>query len=382
MSKRQSLQTVIIIAGIFLTSHASARAAEKCLAKPSGAPPSGQHWYYHHVNKQTCWYLREEGLPVSRHASETKAQHAQAQHTQAAPATATAQARPEAAPAQKANPQATAAAQPKPAEQAPAQAAAAKPAPDAPAETTSSADAAPSPWPAPQKPDFVWPDPPAMPPAAQSAAAGDTVPVPGGAGANATSDSPPTADSHRATDAADPTPPAPVRAAATPEKPAPQMAALSRAAEDDFAVTLFVLLFAGLVVAGSIYAVVRRRRRLRLEDDERPPIWARIVSSNAPVPRIRRREPDARTQAPQEQLAAPPLAPDDHNEQLARALQALADRLRAQPAAGAPAPDLAPEAVRKYVRPGAVPVPPPKWLAESFAAAEARRVYRGDAAME
>ena len=39
-----------------------AQAADNCQAAPSGATPSGNHWYYRidRVTKRQCWYLREE----------------------------------------------------------------------------------------------------------------------------------------------------------------------------------------------------------------------------------------------------------------------------------------------------------------------------------
>jgi hypothetical protein len=185
-------------------------------------------------------------------------------------------------------------------------------------------------------------------------------------------------DQDRALEAADPPPAAQQPAAAQPQRPSPKTASFAKSGEDDFALTLFILLFAGLVVGGLLYAVVRRRNRVRLEDD-RPPIWTRIVSAKAPVARIRGRERDAWTQALGEQFTAPPLAPDDHSEQLARALQQLADRLRARPGA---APGIVPGDVRpRRARHDGEPVPPPRWLADSFAADEARRHSPDDSSM-
>jgi hypothetical protein len=39
-----------------------AQVADNCLSAPSGATPSGSHWYYRidRVTKRQCWYLREE----------------------------------------------------------------------------------------------------------------------------------------------------------------------------------------------------------------------------------------------------------------------------------------------------------------------------------
>lgn len=39
-----------------------AQVADSCLSAPSGATPSGSHWYYRidRVTKRQCWYLREE----------------------------------------------------------------------------------------------------------------------------------------------------------------------------------------------------------------------------------------------------------------------------------------------------------------------------------
>jgi hypothetical protein len=44
----------------------AASAADECIAKPTGAAPQGQHWYYRvdRATKQQCWYLAAEGTKV------------------------------------------------------------------------------------------------------------------------------------------------------------------------------------------------------------------------------------------------------------------------------------------------------------------------------
>jgi hypothetical protein len=48
------------------------RAADECLAGPTGAAPQGSHWYYRvdRATRRNCWYLRPEGSEVRRHAQQ------------------------------------------------------------------------------------------------------------------------------------------------------------------------------------------------------------------------------------------------------------------------------------------------------------------------
>ena len=99
MSNHKSLPaTLLLIAGLAASSLSGARADDKCLAKPNAPAPKGQHWYYRHDRaKHLCWYLREQGLPVSKHAPHAAQQPApQAAAQSAAPPVAPPQAAPEA----------------------------------------------------------------------------------------------------------------------------------------------------------------------------------------------------------------------------------------------------------------------------------------------
>lgn len=57
-----SLAAVMLAA----TSPGAAPAADQCLAKPKGPPPSGKHWYYqtNRTTKRKCWFLADEGAKV------------------------------------------------------------------------------------------------------------------------------------------------------------------------------------------------------------------------------------------------------------------------------------------------------------------------------
>jgi hypothetical protein len=57
----------LVVAGVVASAAATTlhvhptSAADECLAKPKGAAPAGQHWYYHNdrATKRQCWYLDE-----------------------------------------------------------------------------------------------------------------------------------------------------------------------------------------------------------------------------------------------------------------------------------------------------------------------------------
>jgi hypothetical protein len=56
---------LLLLAGALFTARA-AFAADECIAKPTGAAPQGQHWYYRvdRASKRQCWYLAAEGTKV------------------------------------------------------------------------------------------------------------------------------------------------------------------------------------------------------------------------------------------------------------------------------------------------------------------------------
>ncbi len=323
---------LLLIAGLTAASIAGARAAADCLAKPNRPAPRGQHWYYHHVNKHVCWYLRQAGLPVNKHGAPAKAKPASKAQAQPQPAKAAATSAAE----QTAPPQPAAAASAAAASAAttggpPADAHAAAQA--APASDDTSAGKGSSPWPevtgSAKSADAAWPATRA-PAAAQSASAGNDPPPPAAVAQDVRQ--PPAPDTHAATGAAG----AQQTARARTEQPRPAPASEGGVG---YGFALLMLLLAGLVAGGGLllFSVWRRRREAA---DFGPPAWARVVALNAPAPRVRLWGPVARTQA----AVAPPLAPADHTERLAHALQDLANRLRAQQE---PAPSIVPETARR-----------------------------------
>jgi hypothetical protein len=60
-----SLLCLVLVAEAVVTGRTS-RAADECIAKPTGAAPQGQHWYYRvdRATKQQCWYLAAEGAKI------------------------------------------------------------------------------------------------------------------------------------------------------------------------------------------------------------------------------------------------------------------------------------------------------------------------------
>jgi hypothetical protein len=355
MSKRNWLPAVLIIsAGLAASSLASARTDPKCLSEPGAETPHGEHWYYRldHVHKRKCWYLREEGLPVREHTAEPQAEHASAARTEPA-----AQAREEPAP------------KPEP----PPETKAAQAEPTAPS-NSSPAAAAPVPW-------LGVTNLSRLPPAAPAPAAVAPAASPA---ANASIDAQPAQAMGRVADgvsklpAQDATaqharvhkPAAPARELfrVLPRKPAPRPSTADTAIWNSPVFALFMLLVAGLAVAGPVFHVVQRRRRAFEAAAFRPPKWARMVPVNAPTapqtrapapplagpeppfsrpaapPVARPVPPPARAKPPLARPAAPPLVPAEHTEQLARALQQLADRLRTQPEAN---PSIVPKPARR-----------------------------------
>ena len=315
MSNRKSLPaTLLLIAGLAASSLPGARADDKCLAKPNAPAPKGQHWYYRHDRaKHLCWYLREQGLPVSKHAPQAAHQPApQAAAQSAAPPIAPPQAAPE-APATDGN--FTTAAAPVPflaAMDLAMTTSAARPAASRAADNSS-----------------------------QSASAG---PLPVSARVTTgMGDHPPQAERRTATSAVDPPPPARERVR-PPPRPAAAPAPVAAAGEVDQAFALFMLLLAGLAVAGILFHVARRRRRAFEATAFRPPAWARVVALNAPTPRVRVPLPRTPKDEPAQRPAAVARAPAEHTERLAQALQQLADRLRSDP-------ETAPSIVPRQARP-------------------------------
>ena len=332
MSKRNWLPAVLVIgAGLAASSLASARTDAKCLSKPGAETPHGEHWYYRlgHGRERKCWYLREEGLPLREHAAEPQAEHASAARTEPA-----AQARKEPAPKPEPSPE-TKAAQAEP------------PAPS----NSPPATAAPVPW-------LGVTNLSKLPPAAPTPAAVAPAAPPA---ANASNDAQPAqaiehmADGVNKLPAQDATaPPARVHKPAAParelfrvlsRRPTPRPSMTNTAIWSSPVFALFILLFAGLAVAGPAFHVAKRRRRAFEAAAFRPPKWARMVPVNAPTaPQTRAPAPPrAKPEPPLARPTAPPLVPAEHTEQLARALQQLADRLRTQPEAN---PSIVPKPAR------------------------------------
>lgn len=70
MSKAIPTSVVALVA--ISATQASHAAADSCLSAPNGAPPKGQHWYYHadRVKGLKCWYLHETvALPAANAVS-------------------------------------------------------------------------------------------------------------------------------------------------------------------------------------------------------------------------------------------------------------------------------------------------------------------------
>ncbi len=323
MSERKSLPVaLLLIAGLSASTIAGARADDKCLVKPNAPAPQGQHWYYRHDHaKRQCWYLREQGLPVRKHAPQAE--------TKPAPQAA---ARPTVPQDAQPQPVATTAAPP--------------------ADGKFSAAAAPVPFldvtNLSIRATAARPAQPAARVASpQSADAGDDPPPARGHVAAGVSDPPPAADKPVATGAIDGPSPAGDRVRKPPQRaaaPLPAPAPIEAAAEPGYAFALFMLLFVGLAIGGPALHY-GRRRRAREDASFRPPPWARVVALNAPTPRIR--VPRPRKDALAQPAAAPPLAPADRTQNLALMLQQLADRLRADQE---PAPSIVPHPARPMSR--------------------------------
>lgn len=329
MPKRKWLPVVLLfIAGFALSSNAGARTADKCLTKPNGPALKGQHWYYHldHVHNRQCWHLREVGLPVHQQTAKTSGQPLpQAKHEpviQAAPSP------PKAAQDKWKEPKVNG---------------------------HVSIRVAPLPW-------FdmldLLPRPPAAQAAPPAAARIAQLPTPNAPPLARAADDPPPASKRMANGLNKPLPPAvdtvtiPVRKVParrdpvqqiTPQTvPRPAPAPVKAGVESNPIFVLSMLLFAGLAVAGPLFHIVRRRRNLE-SIAFRPPPWARVMRLNAPTPRFRSAEP------PPSYPISPPLAPTEHTDRLAQALQDLAERLRTHPR-----PSIEPQAagpMRPHVQP-------------------------------
>jgi hypothetical protein len=68
MANRILQLMLVMLAGVVLAAApvSAAPAADECLAKPTGPPPSGKHWYYqtNRTTRRKCWYLADAGAKV------------------------------------------------------------------------------------------------------------------------------------------------------------------------------------------------------------------------------------------------------------------------------------------------------------------------------
>jgi hypothetical protein len=170
---------------------------------------------------------------------------------------------------------------------------------------------------------------PDLPPSVQSAPQAE--PVQGTQTASAAG-AVPVADNSESAAASEP-------AAAPVEEPSQRTApsATVKNGEIDHTFALLMIVFAVLAIAGPIIHFVDRRRSRRvIISDEQPPRWARVVTLDAPTPRVHVSLPSDSEIA----RRTPPIPPTpiDQTERLAQALQQLVDRLHTQPQSGAATP--------------------------------------------
>ena len=282
--------TLALIAGLSARS-----AANECLAKPNGPTPQGQHWYYridHANNGRQCWYLRagsgsvqRTSRQMDRESSDAMAQAIQAPEAPTAKTSPEENAAPAAAPIPWLNMQTLS-----------GPISSVRPvAPQKPATPTQSNDTTTT-----TTSDNTMPERTIDPP---SAVPNRPSPIAEG---NATS-APRARDQQRRQ-----------QAQARPEPPAPIIDPV------DHTFALLMIVFAALAIAGPALHFAERRRRRREAVNFQPPRWARVVSLNAPAPRVRAM-PRQRVTNP----AAPvPIRPPDQTERLAHVLQQLVDRLQ------------------------------------------------------
>ncbi|HYC15766.1 MAG TPA: hypothetical protein VEC94_01030 [Pseudolabrys sp.] len=275
-----AMLALVLVAGIFVQSTRTVRAADECLSKPNSPAPQGQHWYYRvdHVNNRQCWRLGPEGLLVRKSAPqvETPAAPPRAERPTATPPTNGVET----------------------------------------ADVDVAATAAPVLWLDGSKllnlPPSLQPSPQTGP-GAEPQFAGTVEPAP--PVSNNVSDSTSRDGS-----------PASVRAEKSQGTTARSLHATAPAqteAEGDhaFPLPLVVIMFASLAVAGTAINYTKRRHKRKVNTFQ-PPRWASTVDLNTPVSRA----PLARGREIAPALAT--LTAPDQTEKLRYALQQVVDQLQ------------------------------------------------------
>ncbi|HZP70744.1 MAG TPA: hypothetical protein VFB29_12440 [Pseudolabrys sp.] len=273
-----------------------ANAADECLAKPEGPTPQGQHWYYRtdRASGRQCWYLRAENAHAQKAERETETDSSDVEKKTRG-----------------------AVQQDMPAE-----------VPKQPPEKNAPVAAAPAYWPSVARTEpvsFLQPIFPARPKLPTDAAP-PALPVPSASTArdNAAGHAPPVADQEAAAARSEQQRPARERRRHLPMKPDEKHPAAA-AADIDHTFSVLMVLFAVLAITGPILHFIERRRRKKVSHFQPPP-YARVVSLNAPPPRVRVDLP-VRSSQPMPL----PARSSEHTERLARALQQVVDRLQTAP---------------------------------------------------
>ena len=279
---------------VFVAASTNAVGAAECIAKPNAQAPQGKHWYYRtdRATKRQCWYLGPQDGDVQKSATEASKQ--QASDARTLPA----------APPHAQRPTATA---PEVGRAATA------------TETNVPAPAAPPPWPEEAK----LPD---VPPTFEAAP------------------TPVLAERKQSVDAIDP---APTPASEKSQSPAnarssPASAPAQSTADADHTLALAMIVFAAIVISGSVFEVTRWLNRRKASNRHRLQ-WAQPSTSSTSYPLVRapldfdsgtRHIPPSPKPLEQEEEFAQalqqllneaqtkqPVKPFDQTEQLAQALQ-------------------------------------------------------------
>jgi hypothetical protein len=258
---------------VFVGASTNAIGAAECIAKPNAQAPQGKHWYYRtdRATKRQCWYLGPQNPDVQKSA--TAASKQQASDARTLPA----------APAHAQRPTATAP------EVGPAATA---------TEANVPAPAAPPPWPEEAKlPDV----PPTFEPAP----------------------TPVLAERQQSVDAIDP---APTPASEKSQSPAnarssPASGPAQSTADADHTLALAMIVFAVIVISGSVFEVTRWLNRRKASNRHRLQ-WAHPSTSSTPYP-LARTSLDFDSRTPARHIPPPPKPLEQEEKELAQALQQL-----------------------------------------------------------
>ena len=255
---------------VFVAASTGAVGAAKCIAKPDAQAPQGEHWYYRtdRATKRQCWYLGPESADIQKSATEALKQTSNALTLPAAPPHAQ---RPTAK-APEAGRAATA--------------------------TEASVPAPPPPWPEAAKlPDV----PPSFEPT--------PTPVP--------------AERQQSVDAIDPAPTPTSEKSQSPAnaRSSPASAPAQSTADGDHTLALAMIVFAAIVISGSVFEVTRWLNRRKASTRHRLE-WAHPSTSNTPYP-LARTSLDFNSGTPARRIPPPPKPLEQEEKELAQALQQL-----------------------------------------------------------